>query len=240
MTTLTKIIVTTMMGLLLASCHFNINTGIDGNGNVLTESRDLNTPFSSIKASDGLAVYLTQGNEEKVTIQADENLHDLIKVEVEGSELKIYSKENIGRAEIKKVMVTYKTIDKITSTSGSDIYVTNIINADNLELRSSSGSDMELEVIANTLNCKSSSGSEIEISGKAEKLYAEASSGSEIDAPNLSIINGQAKATSGADITINVSQELMATAASGGNITYMGSPEKVHKNDGMAGNINQR
>ena len=240
MTTLTKIIVTTMMALLLASCQFNFNPGVEGNGNVLTQNRELNTSFSSIKASDGLDIYLTQGNEEKVSVQADENLHDLINIEVEGGELKVYSKENIGHASAKKVIVTYKSINKITSTSGSDIHVTNVISAQNLELRSSSGSNMELKVNTNTISCKSSSGSGIELSGKAEKLYAEASSGSEIDAPNLNTVNGQAKASSGASITINVSKELTAKATSGGNVNYLGSPEKVYKNDSMAGIINQR
>ena len=56
MTTLVKIIVTTLVSLSLFSCNFNmdINSGIKGNGTITTENRTLNQPFTAIKASEGL------------------------------------------------------------------------------------------------------------------------------------------------------------------------------------------
>ena len=41
------------------------------------------------------------------------------------------------------------------------------------------------------------------------------------------------KATSGADITVNTSKELIAKASSGGDVKYYGNPEKVEKSDGI-------
>lgn len=242
MTTLIKIIVATILSLMLFSCNFdiNFNSGVQGNGNVLTENRTIEKPFSTIKATEGLDVYLTQGDTEFITVEADENLQELIIVEVENDILKIHTSENIGRCKSKKVAVTFKDISGIISTSGSDVYSTNVIEVDELEIKSTSGSDMTLEVNTHTLNCKSTSGSDMRLSGKTEKLVAEATSGSDIKAGDLIAESSHVKATSGADITVNTSKKLIAKATSGGDIKYYGDPEDVEKSGGASGKIRKR
>ncbi len=239
MTTLTKIIVATLLGLTLFSCNFdmNFNHGVRGNGNVQVENRIIKKSFTAIKATEGLDVYLTQSDMESITVEADENLHELIITEVVDGVLKIHTSENIGRSTSKKIMVSFKDISKITSTSGSDVYSTNTITVEHLILKSTSGSDMKLDVNTTVLECKSTSGSDMRLSGKTEKLIAEATSGSDIKAGDLMAESSQVKATSGADITVNTSKELTAKATSGGDITYYGNPEKVDTNGGVSGSI---
>ncbi|MFV9550226.1 head GIN domain-containing protein [Algibacter sp. PT7-4] len=242
MATLIKFIIATVLSLTLFSCNFdmNINSGARGNGNVITENRTLTETFSSIKATEGLDVYLTQSNNTSISIEADENLHDLILTEIEDGVLRIHTKENIGKATSKKVHVSFKTISSIISTSGSDVYSTNTIEAEQLDLKSTSGSDMKLDVNTTILNCKSTSGSDLTISGKTNKLVAEATSGSDIKAADLMAKFSDVKATSGADITVNTSKTLTAKATSGGDIKYYGNPEKVDKSDSASGSIKQK
>ena len=242
MTTLTKFIVGLIVSFILMSCQFNSNFGIGvkGNGNVETIDRHIDENFSEIKVSRGLDVYLTQGDNISVKVQADENLHDIIMTEVENNVLRIYTDENINYAASKKVMVSFKDINKISSSSGSDVYSTNTITAESLELSTSSGSDMELDVDTHVIECSSSSGSDLRLSGKTDKLYAEASSGSDIKAGNLKTTFCEAKASSGADITVNTSKELYAKASSGGDIKYYGNPDKVSKKDGVSGSIRKQ
>lgn len=242
MTTLAKIIVATLLSLTLFSCNFdiNMNSGVRGNGNVQIDERHINKPFNAINAAEGLDVYLTQSESESITVEADENLHKLIITEVVDGVLKIHTRENIGKASSKKILVNFKDIAAITSTSGSDVYSTNTITTNYLKLKSTSGSDMKLDVNTSVLECKSTSGSDLRLSGKTEKLIAEATSGSDIKAADLNAESSQVKATSGADITINTSKELTAKASSGGDIKYYGNPEKVNKSDGVSGSIRKQ
>lgn len=261
MTTLTKIIVTTLLSLFFFSCNFDINLGpgITGNGKVVEESRAINASFNAIKASEGLNVYVTQSDNESIIVEADENLHDLIITEVVDNVLKIHTKKNIGNATSKKVMVSFKNVSNITSTSGSDVHSTNTITAENLKLESSSGSDMSLNVNASSIQCNassgsamkldvnssmiechSSSGSTIKLTGKTIKLITEASSGSSLNAGDLIAESSQAQASSGSNITINTTKELVAKASSGGGISYYGNPEKVEKSDSASGSIIKR
>lgn len=240
MTTLTKIIVATLLAVLLVSCNFDMNFGVKGNGNVTTTNRTLSGDFNAIEVSRGLDVYLTQGESENVRVQADENLQDIITVKIENGVLNISAEENISSAASKKIMVNFKNINRISSSSGSDVFSTHAILAEELKIFTSSGSDVELEVEVENLICESSSGSDIKLSGTTNIFRADASSGSDIKAAQLKALKTTAHANSGADITVNTSKELTASANSGGDIKYYGNPEKVEKNDGPSGNISKR
>lgn len=242
MTTLIKIIVTTLLSLSLFSCNFdiNLNSGVRGNGNVVTEERTTSSNFSIIKATEGLEVLLTQNDNESIIVEADANLHNLILTEIEDDVLKIHTKKNIGKCKAKKVLVNFKDISKIIATSGSNVYTTKTIDVEMLDLKTTSGSDMTVAVNARTLHCESTSGSDLKLSGKTDLLIAEATSGSDIKAGELIAQSSKVKATSGADITINTAKELIASATSGGDVKYYGNPEKVTKNNSVSGSIKNK
>ena len=242
MTTISKLTTALIMSLLLVSCQFNgdFGFGVRGNGNVETVERSISDDFTEIKVSRGLDVYLTQSNQVSLEVEADENLHDVIITEVKNGVLNITTNENISFSKSKKVMVSFKDIAKITATSGSDVYSINTIVADNLELTTTSGSDMELDIEVQVADCKSTSGSDLRVSGTTSKLFASATSGSDIKAGNLKAKISEARATSGADITLNTSDELYANATSGADIKYYGNPEKVTKKDGVSGSVRKQ
>lgn len=239
MSTLTKIMASIILAILMMSCNFdgNFGTGVNGNGNVITKERPLNDSFHSVKISRGLDVYLTQSDTESLSVEADENLQDIITTTIENNVLIITASENIGRSSSKKIMLHFNNISAIKATSGSDVVSTNTIRVSDLELNSTSGSDMELSIDAESVNCHSTSGSDIELKGKTDNFIAEATSGSSIEAENLNTQNAQVKASSGASIRVNTSKKLTANASSGGDIRYSGNPEILKTSDGVSGSI---
>lgn len=242
MTTITKLIAGLIASLLLVSCQFNsdFGWGVAGNGNVERTDRSVSADFTEIEVSRGLDVYLTQSDEVNITVEADENLHDIIMTEIENNTLYIYADENIRSSRAQKVMVSFTDLSSISATSGSDVFSTNTINVDDLELRTTSGADMEVEINVDVVECSSTSGSDLRVSGVANTLYADATSGSDIKAGNLKVKTCEAKATSGADITVNTSEALIAKASSGGDIKYYGNPEKITKKDGVSGSVRKQ
>lgn len=238
MNTLVRIIISSILGVAMLSC--NISVGVDGTGNVVTVDRNISSDFSSVKVSQGLDLYITQSNAVALSIEADENLHDLIMTEVENNVLNIYTTENIRRASSRKIMLDVKNISAIKATSGSDVFSTNTIETDELELNCTSGADIKLDVKTKTLNAHSTSGSDIRLSGTTVLLVAEATSGSDIKASELKAETSRVKATSGADISVNTSKELTARATSGADIRYSGNPEKVDKSDSSSGSVRKQ
>ncbi len=57
--------------------------GVKGDGNVITQNRIISSDFTELKVSQGIEVSLTMSKETSLSLEADENLHDLIITEVE-------------------------------------------------------------------------------------------------------------------------------------------------------------
>lgn len=239
MNTIVRIVVTTLLSIFMLSCNFSMDfgPGVDGDRNVIIANRNISNNFESVKVSQGLDLYITQSNSVTLSVEADENLHELIMTEVEDGVLRIYTTENIRRAASRKINLNVADISAIKATSGSDVISTNTIEVDELELNSTSGADIKLTVKTEKLNCHSTSGSDIKLSGTTKALIAEASSGSDIEASQLKAETSKVKASSGADISVNTSKELTARASSGGDIRYTGSPERVNTSDSSSGSV---
>lgn len=231
------IIITLITALALSSCNFNMTFGKNGNGNIVTQERDVTEDFNQVKGSAGLTVYLTQGEENKIVVEADENLLQYIETDVENGKLRITTSEDIGHSKAKKVHVTFKELNSVEASSGADVIGKSIIKSENLYLKSSSGADMNLEVFSKDITAKTSSGADMTISGKASSLNADASSGSEINAKELLVLNCTAEASSGAEVTVNVKQRLETHASSGGDINYYGNPSAVNENESHSGSV---
>jgi hypothetical protein len=240
MSTLVKLIISGIIASLMLSCNMNFGPSIDGNRNVVTMERNISSDFETIKISQGLDLYLTQTNSVTLTVEADENLHDVIMTEVENNVLKIYTTENIRRAASRKIILNIEDISAIKATSGSEVFSTNTIKTEALELNTTSGSIVKLDVKTNSLNCHSTSGSNVKLSGSTNLLIAEATSGSGIKASDLKAETSKVKATSGANISVNTTKELTARATSGAGIRYSGSPSVVNKSDSSSGSIRQQ
>ena len=224
--------------LLLGSCNFDYIIGqVHGNGNVETDERMVSESFSEVKGSAGLDVYLTEGSENKIIVEADENLLDIIETEINNGRLNITAKQNIGRSKSKKVHVTYKELDEIYASSGADIIGNSVIKSEKITLDASSGSDIDVEIFAKEVIVETSSGADIHVTGKATLLMASSSSGSQINAKELIVINCNADASSGANITVNVKEKLSTEATSGGNIRYYGNPTAVSNDASRSGNV---
>jgi len=133
MTTLVRITIALILTLFLSSCGFDINfgdfgTGKKGNGVVTSETREITGDFTVVSASEGLDVYVTDGNEFEITVEADENIIDLIATDIKNDRLRIHAIENIGRAT-KKVFVTLPEISGLKSSSGAHLSTENIITS---------------------------------------------------------------------------------------------------------------
>ena len=215
------------------SCIAHIN----GNGKVVKEERSLSN-FDAVSVSSGIEVLINQDSFEKVVVEADENIQKVLKTEVSGGKLKIFLEEGVNHAKKLKVYVTIKQLKALEASSGSEVKSGNKINAENLSIHSSSGSEVTMEVNCNVLTVDSSSGSEMTISGTSQSIKAESSSGSELDASKLIAEKGDASASSGSNLDVHVTKEFKAHASSGSDITVQGNPAIRDTNSSSGGSVN--
>ncbi len=191
-------------------------------------ARALTAGFNAIHVSSGIDLYLSQGNTESLAVSAsDPKYLDRLKTEVVNGTLKIYF-DNKGMSwktgkKSLKAYVSFKTLEKLLASAGSDVHVTGTIETGKLDLEVSSGAAFKGNVQAKTLLADVSSGAEITITGSAEKLTVKASSGADFEGYGFTADFCDAKAGSGASVHITISKELNAKAGSGADIRYKGT-----------------
>ena len=238
MKTTLKLIVL-LLTLSITSCNGNLNLidSIDGSGNVVTEKRNIETPFTKIQASTGVEVILEQGSPSEVEVEVDDNLMKYIVTRVENGTLIVKIDGNINTMESAIVRVKTKTIEGLESSSGASIKTINKLSGTSVALKTSSGSTIQADLEYEKVSCESTSGSEIKVSGKALALDTKSSSGSEINAKELASNEITAQSTSGSSTTVNPIVLLNAKASSGSSIDYVKEPKKVVKEETSGGSV---
>jgi len=236
MKTILKITVMVTLLVGVTSCVMN---GLRGNGNVETQERNISEDFTGIKVSQGINVYLTTNNNLNLTVEADENIIDLLRTEVNNGTLKIYFEKNIWRAKSRNVYLSVPSLSSVVTTSGASVKFENSLKTGKLSLRATSGADIDAHVDVTDLSSATTSGADIKISGIAKNFDASATSGSDIKAFNLKADYVRARVTSGADIKVRALKEISAKATSGGDIRYEGNPKVVNKTKNSGGSIRQ-
>lgn len=232
-----KVLTLCFIATLLSSCNSNMFNSVTGNRNVTIEDRSKKEPFTAIKVSAGLDLYISQGTKNKITVEADENLQQLIKTEVKDGVLTIYSEKNIWKAKAKKIYVTIKELETLAATSGAEVYAKETLTTKNLTVSATSGAEITISVDADAIETNATSGADIAISGISNTHISKATSGATVDAFKLQSKNVTAIVTSGADINIYASENLDAKATSGGGIDFTGNPKKVIKTTTSGGSV---
>lgn len=212
---------------------------VEGHGHVVTKERKTDS-FTGLKVSSGIDVYLKQGNNETVTVEADENLHEYILTEVRGGVLNVYSEYNIRSADKKRVYVTMKEINSVKTTSAGDVYGESPINSDELELSASSAGNIKLEVNAKKVDLDISSSGDITLTGETDKLRADLSSAGDLNAYDLKSRVADISVSSAGNADVNVLERITARASSAGDVNYKGDPKYVDAHSSSAGGIHRR
>jgi hypothetical protein len=212
---------------------------VSGNHNVVKKERDAGN-FTGIVVSSGIDVVLSQGDNQYLAIEADENLHEHIITEVKNGVLHIYSDASIRNAEMEKAYVTMKDINSVSTTSAGDIIGNTAIKAGKLELSSTSAGSIKLELDVNDLSVDLSSSGDMVLSGNADILDADLSSAGDLNALDLLVREADISASSAGDASINVSERLTARASSAGDISYKGNPKYIDAHSSSGGDIRKR
>jgi hypothetical protein len=212
--------------------------GVDGNGNVKKETRDVSS-FDAIKIGGAFDIFLSQGNSEGLVIEADENLLDLIKSEVRNGTLVIDTKKNIRDSKELNLYISFKDLKKMNLSGAVELESEGKLTFDNLKINGSGASEITLELEANKLECDFSGASETELIGSAKYCSVDSSGASELDAYDFVVGEYDIEISGAGDAVNHCSEVLNAHISGAASIHYKGNP-KVDSHVSGAGSIKQR
>lgn len=199
--------------------------GIKPSGEITTEQKSV-SGFSSLDVSSAISVHVRfSDTEEKVSIEANENLHQYIEVEKVGNELEIGLKNNTnirGNAVI-RVYITTKHLNSYGASGASSIFINDQIVNNNLTIDLSGASTFDADLNIQNLNMDLSGASTAKLSGHANNFSAEASGASTLKDYNLAINNLDIDLSGASNASLSVSNTLKLEASGASILNYKGS-----------------
>lgn len=235
----TKSFALALIALLLSSCNANINfgNGIEGNGKVSTQTRKTGS-FTKIDANSGLNVIIEQADTFIVEVETDQNLQAHIITKVENETLVITTDESIN-ATICNIRVKLPSLIDLETSSGASVKTIGVLTGTDINVRSSSGSESNLNLEFDKITCKATSGSTLSVRGKALRFTTNSSSGSSIQARELLANDVFSESSSGSSTEVHPILSLNGKASSGSSINYLGSPKTIVKEESSGGSVSK-
>lgn len=237
--TLTKTAFLLATFLLFTSCHVNFGEGKKGSGNIVEQTRNITEDFKFIEVSTGVEVLVEQSDTKSVVVETDDNLQELIITKVENGVLYINSSAGYSSEETPTITVKMPVISGLITNSGSTLKSLNNLVTENIVVKSSSGSEIGIDVEADLITIETSSGSSATVGGKALKLETSSSSGSTLNASNLMANDVTSQSTSGSSTTVNPILSLDGKASSGSSIVYINVPKTLTKEESSGGSVSK-
>lgn len=207
----------------LSSCAQNEKTIRDNNA----QKRDV-TGYHAIHISGGIDLYLSQGDEAVAVSAADLSDRDRIVTEVENGVLQVHMAGqrmhwgSWGDRKL-KAYVSFKQLDGLNASGGSDIFIESGIRTDKLDLGLSGGSDLKGKMTVRELAIIQGGGSDIYLGGEVTHLSVHATGGSDFHGYDLLAEECRVDASGGSDIQITASKELSINASGGSDVYYKGA-----------------
>ena len=122
-----------------------------------------------------------------------------------------------------KVYLSFKNINSLNVSAGSDVYVIGDIASPFLKVNVSGGSIFKGAVQVDTLQVDLSGASDADIKGTATNLTIQASGASDVLAYDLIVSECNIKASGASDINITVNRALSVHATGASKIRYRGT-----------------
>ncbi len=123
-----------------------------------------------------------------------------------------------------KVTVYYRHLDEIKVQAAAEVSNEVPLKARNLLVESSMGAIVRLKVIAKNLYVKCNMGSQTTLAGRTSLLEVKAGMGAVLQAEDMRSEICKVKAAMGAELDLQVTEELNVQASTGAVVNYRGNP----------------
>ena len=198
---------------------FSFGSAIKGSAVAGSEVRNA-TDFKGVDVGGIFQVVITAGKDFSVEVQADDNLLQYIKTDVEDGVLKIETTERINSHTPMRVRISAPDIESIDASGACRVSVAGVKNS--------------------SLDIDTSGASKLKIEGETSVVNVEVSGASNIDAESLKARTATVDASGASNVSLFVTERLMSDASGASKISYSGNPTSVEKKTSGVSSVYQK
>ena len=199
--------------------NFSFGTGIRGSGVAASEARSIDG-FKGVDVGGIFQVEILAGKDFGVGIDADDNLLQFIRTDVENGVLKISASERLKSENPIRVRISAPDIESLDASGACKVSLNGIKNS--------------------ALNVDTSGATKITLGGETQALTIDVSGASGVEADSLKAENATVDASGASKVSLFVSNRLISEASGASKIVYLGNPASVQKNSSGASKISPK
>jgi hypothetical protein len=194
-------------------------------GNYVKEERNVGS-FTKLDVGGAFTIYLSQGSQEKVVVEADADEIKEIRTEVVGNKLKIYTDSNWpSHFHDMSIYITFKSLDFIDFSGAVEVKSEGILNFTDLEMDISGAAEITMAMKADKYDAEFSGASEVDFSGNIKTGRLQLSGASEFDAENLEFQDLDIGVSGASEAKVWATGSLVIDASGASDIKYKGNPK---------------
>ncbi|MFD1601773.1 GIN domain-containing protein [Flavobacterium artemisiae] len=142
---------------------------IKGSKIVTTSIKEVGS-FNAIEVDDNLEVYLERGEKNEIKIEADDNLHDIVGMDLRENTLRLYTNKESSIFKKLSVRVTYtKSLNKVITKNEAIVYAIQELQLDDITMNCVDYSKLFLNVNAKKFSLIADDKTKTELNLKAEE-----------------------------------------------------------------------
>lgn len=187
---------------IISSCD---DRGIFASGSIISESRSVDD-FHSLDISVPANIYISQEQEQSLRIETHENIMSIVETVVINGELNIRLSRSLRRLETLDIYISAADYERIELSGAATLRSEGCLTLDNLEIRSSGASNLD-------------------ICGQADELSLRLSGASNFKGYSMEAKTVRAVVSGASDIRVTAEELLDVTISGASQIRYKGNPE---------------
>ena len=216
-----------------------IGPGVRGSGNVVSETRDV-SGFRAIEVDYPAEVFIKQGSQESLKVEAEDNLLPGLKTDVKNGVLQIFYKTEKGKhvnpTKTVRITVVVKDLADVDFSSAGELTVEKL-KTDSLDVSLSGAGTLHLnDIQVKGLHVSLSGAGSATASGTADDLDLSISGFGDFNGAELQDRDARVHISGAGSATVWVEDELTAGISGAGSVSYYGDAS-VNKQISGVGDI---
>ncbi len=213
---------------------------IRGSGRVVQEKRNV-SGFHEVRFAGSGDLNIQQGNQESLTVEAEDNIIGRLRTDVEGGRLVIRTEKGVSITPTEPIRFTLMVRDlSDLELSGSGQIKTGPIRSQDFRVRLPGSGEISFEELSATNLIAEISGSgKIEVPGSVVSQRVHISGSGNYEARRLQSKSAEVSVSGSGDSTVWVQDNLNASISGSGTVDYYGNPTVTRHISGSGG-VNNR
>lgn len=215
-----------LLSIMVTGCIIDIdsdNDCIDTSGPIVTEELDL-ARMDGIELSISASVFITQGPEQKVEVEAQREVIDLLDKSVRAGIWDINLDGCFRGDERVKIYITLPEWTSLKIAGSGNIVSTNQLVVDDIDIDISGSGDIDLALDADDINSSITGSGNISLEGVADELDINVKGSGDYKCFNLETRKVNVSISGSGDTEVFATEALDIRITGSGDIFYKGSP----------------